>query len=70
MSTKPTKLSSGRALLHDSRFNRGTAFTDEERTVLGLDGLLPAAVLTLEEQAKRSYTRRDRFTAPLSRGAV
>jgi malate dehydrogenase (oxaloacetate-decarboxylating) len=35
--------------------NRGTAFTLEERAALGLDGLLPAAVLSLEEQAKRSY---------------
>ena len=35
--------------------NRGTAFTVEERSALGLEGLLPTAVLSLEEQAKRSY---------------
>jgi malate dehydrogenase (oxaloacetate-decarboxylating) len=35
--------------------NRGTAFTLEEREALGLEGLLPAAVLSLDEQAQRSY---------------
>jgi malate dehydrogenase (oxaloacetate-decarboxylating) len=35
--------------------NRGTAFTLEERSALGLDGLLPATVMTLEQQARRSY---------------
>ncbi len=45
----------GRALLRDPRYNRGTAFTVDERAALGLDGLLPAAVLSLDEQAARSY---------------
>jgi malate dehydrogenase (oxaloacetate-decarboxylating) len=45
----------GRDLLRDPHFNQGTAFTAEERSALGLEGLLPAAVLPLEEQAKRSY---------------
>jgi len=45
----------GRGLLRDPRVNRGTAFTAEERSALGLAGLLPAAVLTLDEQAARSY---------------
>jgi malate dehydrogenase (oxaloacetate-decarboxylating) len=48
-------ISQGRGLLRDPRLNRGTAFTLEERSALGLDGLLPAGVLSLEEQAKRSY---------------
>jgi malate dehydrogenase (oxaloacetate-decarboxylating) len=50
-----TSIPQGRALLRDPRSNRGTAFTLEERSALGLDGLLPAAVLSLEEQAERSY---------------
>jgi malate dehydrogenase (oxaloacetate-decarboxylating) len=45
----------GRALLQDPRFNRGTAFTVEERAALGLRGLLPPAVIPLEQQVRRSY---------------
>jgi len=45
----------GRDLLRDPRFNRGTAFTAEQRAALGLTGLLPVGVLALEEQVKRSY---------------
>jgi malate dehydrogenase (oxaloacetate-decarboxylating) len=45
----------GRNLLRDPRYNRGTAFTAQQRAALGLNGLLPAAVQSLDEQAKRSY---------------
>src|SRR5215469_4991270 len=40
----------GRAVLSRPRLNRGTAFTREEREELGLVGLVPPAVLTLEQQ--------------------
>lgn len=40
----------GRALLASALHNRDLAFTEEERAALGLEGLLPAAVQTLEEQ--------------------
>jgi malate dehydrogenase (oxaloacetate-decarboxylating)(NADP+) len=40
-------------VLRDPLLNKGTAFTEEERDALGLRGLLPAHVLTLEEQAAR-----------------
>lgn len=53
--TTTTSISQGRDVLRDPRLNRGTAFTVEERSVLGLEGLLPAAVRSLEDQAKRSY---------------
>ena len=45
----------GRAVLTNPRLNHGTAFTRQERVVLGLEGLLPPGVLSLEEQARRSY---------------
>ncbi|MHC3469358.1 NAD-dependent malic enzyme [Streptomyces sp. 7R007] len=45
----------GRAVLADPRLNRGTAFTERERRDLGLDGLIPPRVLTLDEQADRAY---------------
>jgi malate dehydrogenase (oxaloacetate-decarboxylating) len=54
-STNAGSLPRGPALLRDPRFNRGTAFTAEERSALGLEGLLPPGVLTLEHQALRSY---------------
>lgn len=45
----------GRAVLTDPLLNRGTAFTEEERRDLGLDGLIPPRVLTLDQQAERAY---------------
>ena len=42
-------------LLADPLNNRGTAFSDAERTQLGLRGLLPAAVETLDQQVARAY---------------
>ncbi|WP_069465803.1 NAD-dependent malic enzyme, partial [Actinacidiphila rubida] len=45
----------GRGVLSRPRLNRGTAFTREEREELGLVGLVPPAVLTLDQQARRAY---------------
>ncbi len=47
------KLPHGAALLHDPLLNKGTAFTEAERAALGLRGLLPPHVHTLEEQEAR-----------------
>ena len=47
----------GRQLLSDSRLTHGVAFTREERQTFGLVGLLPPAVLTLDEQALRAYAQ-------------
>jgi malate dehydrogenase (oxaloacetate-decarboxylating)(NADP+) len=44
----------GAALLTDPLFNKGTAFSERERDALGLRGLLPPRVFTLEEQVQRS----------------
>ncbi|EEL35096.1 NAD-dependent malic enzyme 2 [Bacillus cereus Rock3-28] len=45
----------GAEVLSTPLLNKGVAFTQEEREELGLKGLLPPAVLTLEEQARRAY---------------
>ncbi|WP_141438483.1 oxaloacetate-decarboxylating malate dehydrogenase [Bacillus cereus] len=45
----------GVEVLSTPLLNKGVAFTQEEREGLGLKGLLPPAVLTLEEQARRAY---------------
>lgn len=45
----------GQALLENSVFNKGSAFTEEERDLYGLRGLLPPHVDTLEEQVARAY---------------
>src|SRR4029450_7355561 len=45
----------GARLLGDPLRNKSTAFTLEERAALGLEGLLPAAVSTMEQQARRAF---------------
>ncbi len=40
-------------LLFNSRLNKGTAFTEQERDVFGLHGLLPPHIGTLEDQRLR-----------------
>jgi malate dehydrogenase (oxaloacetate-decarboxylating) len=45
----------GVRLVGNSALNKGTAFSDEERTRLGLHGLLPPRVESLDEQVGRAY---------------
>jgi malate dehydrogenase (oxaloacetate-decarboxylating) len=44
---------SGYALINTPRWNKGTAFTDQERDIFDLHGLLPPHVGTLEDQLDR-----------------
>jgi malate dehydrogenase (oxaloacetate-decarboxylating)(NADP+) len=48
-----SSLPRGDVLLHDPLLNKGTAFTAAEREALGLRGLLPPVVDTVEEQLAR-----------------
>ena len=48
-----TQQPTGYDLLHDPRFNKGTAFTEVERRALGLEGLLPPTVTTIDLQVGR-----------------
>ncbi|QQR88735.1 MAG: hypothetical protein IPJ88_10850 [Myxococcales bacterium] len=45
----------GRALLSHNMYNRGSAFSNTERKVLGLQGLLPEHKTSIEEQLQRAY---------------
>lgn len=48
-----SRLPRGVALLRDPNLNKGTAFTEEERDLLGIRGLLPPRVHSIEEQVRR-----------------
>jgi len=47
----------GHTLLRDPLLNKGTAFTDAERDLLGLHGLLPSGYNNQDQQAVRVYQR-------------
>ncbi len=57
----------GSALLSHAMYNKSTAFTREERVAFGLEGLLPSAVSTIEQQARRIYESIIRKNDPLER---
>jgi malate dehydrogenase (oxaloacetate-decarboxylating) len=47
----------GQVILETPFLNKGSAFSFDERAELGLHGLLPAAVTTIDLQAERSYAQ-------------
>jgi malate dehydrogenase (oxaloacetate-decarboxylating) len=57
----------GLAVLNSPVLNKGTAFTAEEREALGLRGLLPPDISTLEIQVKRAYIQYERLPDSLSK---
>jgi malate dehydrogenase (oxaloacetate-decarboxylating) len=57
----------GMELLDCPQLNKGTAFTEGERTALGLHGLLPPQVETLDQQVVRAYEAFRRKTDDLER---
>jgi malic enzyme len=59
--------SRGASLLRHPLFNKGSAFTHAERKAFRLTGLLPAAVSSMEQQARRVYANIVRKEDPLER---
>jgi len=65
MKVKYTK--SGYEILHDPRLNKGTAFTDNERDMFGLHGLLPSQVENIEQQIVRVNEQVDHFNDSINK---
>jgi malate dehydrogenase (oxaloacetate-decarboxylating)(NADP+) len=57
----------GKALLKSSTLNKGSAFTEAERAALGLEGLLPPAVETIDCQAQRVLQQLEQKTTDIER---
>ncbi len=57
----------GLAILADPLLNKATAFTTEERDALGLHGLLPTHVETIEERADRIRAQLELEPTPLGK---
>lgn len=55
----------GIALLRLTMTNKGTAFTPDERVALGLDGLLPPQMNSIEQQLERAFAGFRREPSPL-----
>jgi malate dehydrogenase (oxaloacetate-decarboxylating) len=57
----------GHELLGNPLVNKGLAFSEDERLRLGLEGLLPPRVLTIEEDAALAYDEYQQKTTDLER---
>jgi len=57
----------GIQILQNPRLNKSTAFTQQERDALGLNGLIPSHVSSVEEQLKRCYQNFNKKRTPLGK---
>jgi malate dehydrogenase (oxaloacetate-decarboxylating) len=65
---EPLRISKrGAELYRDPLLNKGTAFTPQERAVLGLDGLLPSRVNSMAQQVRRVHRTLDRLCDPFDK---
>jgi malate dehydrogenase (oxaloacetate-decarboxylating) len=60
----------GYDLINNPRLNKGTAFTDHERDIFSLHGLLPPHVGTLDEQIGRRMRALEREPTPFTKYAL
>ena len=60
----------GRQVLVDPRINKGTAFSDSERSDLGITGLIPPARMTLHEQTARILAQYSRQPTDLAKNVL
>jgi malate dehydrogenase (oxaloacetate-decarboxylating) len=58
---------SGFNLINSPRLNKGTAFTDHERDIFHLHGLLPPHIGTLDEQIERRLQALDEQSTPFNK---
>lgn len=56
----------GYRMLRNPRYNKGTAFTQEEREEFGLTGMLPDEIETIESQIYRTNIQLDNFRKPIN----
>lgn len=56
----------GFQLLNSPIFNKGSAFTEQERKAFKLEGLLPSKINTLDEQIERAYAQFKFLKTPLT----
>jgi malate dehydrogenase (oxaloacetate-decarboxylating) len=57
----------GPVLLETPLLNKGSAFSQQERQVFNLEGLLPQSIETIEEQVVRAYQQFSNFTYDLDK---
>ena len=57
----------GRALLNDRYYNKGTAFSHDERHSLGLNGMLPTNLQNLDQQVSRAYEQYSQLETDLEK---
>jgi malate dehydrogenase (oxaloacetate-decarboxylating)(NADP+) len=63
----PIGFPTGHQLINDPALNKGTAFSAEERIALGLEGLLPPGINSMEQQVQRVMGNYNRKTTDLER---
>jgi malic enzyme len=66
-STTRTVAKTGYDLIRDPLLNKGSAFTEAERSAFALHGLLPPEVNTIEQQERRAYATIRKVEDPLEK---